>query len=196
MIDVNNNLIVTNAHVLTEASHQIIVENKNGEQFTATSVYVNEKNDIAILKITDKDFKKMKPVPFSIKKKNAELGESVFILGYPKQEIVYGEGYISAENGYEMDSDFCQLSTLANEGNSGSPVINSNGEVVGIISSKENNLEGVVYAIKSVNVYNALEELKKENESYKVTSKPILRNNNRKEQIKKVEDYVFMIKGN
>ena len=56
---------------------------------------------------------------------------------------------------------FCQLSTLANEGNSGSPVINSNGEVVGIISSKENNQEGVVYAIKSVNVFNAIEELKK-----------------------------------
>jgi len=106
MIDVNNNLIVTNAHVLSEASHQIIVENNNGEQYTATSIYVNEKNDIAILKITDKEFKKMKPVPFSIKKKNAELGESVYILGYPKQEIVYGEGYISAENGYDMDSNF------------------------------------------------------------------------------------------
>lgn len=196
MIDVNNNLIVTNAHVLNEAAHQIIVENNNGEQFSAQSIYVNSNNDIAILKITDKDFKKMKPIPYSIKNKNADLGESVFILGYPKQEIVYGEGYISAENGYEMDTSFCQLSTLANEGNSGSPVINKNGEVIGIISSKETNSEGVIYAIKSSNIFNALEEIKKENGAAKITSKPILKNSDRKNQIKKVQDYVFMIKGN
>lgn len=196
MIDVNNNLIVTNAHVLSEASHQIIVENRDGDQFSAQSIYTNTVNDIAILKIIDKDFKKMRPMPYSIKSKNAELGESVFILGYPKQEIVYGEGYISAENGYEMDTSFCQLSTLANEGNSGSPVINKNGEVIGIISSKETNSEGVVYAIKSTNIFSAIEEVKKENENARITSKPSIKNSDRSYQIKKVEDYVFMIKGN
>jgi len=196
MIDVDNNLIITNAHVLSEAAHQIIVENRNGEQYSAQSVYINTLNDIAILKIIDKDFKKMKPMPYTIKSKNAELGESVFILGYPKQEIVYGEGYISAENGYEMDTSFCQLSTLANEGNSGSPVINKKGEVIGIISSKETNSEGVVYAIKSSNIFVAIEEIKKDNGNAKITSKSTIRNSDRQNQIKKVEDYVFMIKGN
>jgi S1-C subfamily serine protease len=198
MIDVNNNFIVTNAHVVSEAKNQLIVENNKGEQFYAESAYINTENDLAIIKITDPSFKKLGPIPYSIKKSNADLGDQVFTLGYPKQEIVYGEGYISAKNGHDMDTVYCQLSTLANEGNSGSPVINKNGELIGVLSSKEAESEGVVYAIKSSNILNALNEMKKvkENGTIKINSNQILRKSDRVTQIKKIQDYVFMIKGN
>jgi len=197
MIDVTNNYLVTNAHVIAEAKNHLIVENNKGEQYAAQVVYFNTEKDLAILKIIDADFVKLAPTPFSIQKNNADLGESVFILGYPKQEIVYGEGYISARNGFQMDTIFCQLSTIANEGNSGSPVLNKNGELVGVISSTETNVQGVVYAIKSSNIINAINEMKqtKENEDIKITSIPTLKKLDRINQIKKVQDYVFMIKG-
>ena len=198
LIDVNNNYLVTNAHVLDEATHNIVIENNKGEQFTAKSVYINAEFDLAIIKIIDKDFSKLPPVPYGIRKGNADLGDAIFMLGFPKQEIVYGEGYISAKNGYQMDSVFCQLSTMANEGNSGSPVINKNGELIGVISSREANAEGVVFATKSKNIYKAVSEAneKLEENKIKITSNPILRKTDRVTQIKKVQDYVFMIKGN
>lgn len=196
LVDAGNNFIVTNAHVIKEMKHRLIVENNKGEQFSAESVYVNLDNDLAILKITDPDFKKLPPMPYTIRKTNANLGEQIFMLGYPKQEIVYGEGYISAKNGYQMDTIYCQVSTSANEGNSGSPVINKYGELVGIITSTETSSEGVVYAIKSSNIHKAIDELKKNNEKIKIISAPSLRGIDRESQIKKVQDYVFMIKGN
>jgi serine protease Do len=198
LIDNTNNFIVTNAHVVREATHHLIVENSKGEQFLSEAVYINNDNDLAVLKVIDKDFKKLPPLPYSIKKTNAKLGEQVFMLGYPKQEIVYGEGYVSAKNGFQLDTIYCQLNTSANEGNSGSPVINKSGELIGIVTSKETDAAGVVFAIKSPNIYKAIEEVKKlkDYEKIKVTSTPSLKGVDRESQIEKVQDYIFMIKGN
>ena len=198
LIDANNNYIVTNAHVIKEASHHLIVENNNGEQFNASTVYVDVINDMAILKITDSSFKRLPSLPYSIRKSAAKLGEAIFMLGYPKQEIVYGEGYVSAKNGYLMDTVFCQISTAANEGNSGSPVVTKNGELIGVVTSTETNATGVVYAIKSANIYRAIEAVKKlkDNEKIKINSVPSLKGLDRPGQVEKMKDYVFMIKGN
>lgn len=198
LIDASNNFIITNAHVVNEAKNALIIENVNGEEFSAEAVYIDVSKDLAIIKVKDSNFKKLPPLPFNIRKSNAGLGEQVFMLGYPKEEIVYGEGYVSAKNGYLMDTIYCQLSTAANEGSSGSPVITRNGELIGILSSSKINSQGVVYAIKSSNIYHAVEEVKKLEQypAIKVTSVPSIRGLDRVSQIKKVEDYVFMIKGN
>ncbi len=198
IVDASNNYIVTNAHVIKEASHHLVVENTRGQQFDATAVFVNVENDLAILKITDPSFKNLLPLPYSIRKSGVKLGESIFMLGYPKQEVVYGEGYVSAKNGYLMDTINCQISTAANEGNSGSPVITKNGDLVGIVTSTETKATGVVFAIKSTNIYRAIEAVKKlkGNENIKINSTPSLRGLDRTAQVEKLQEYVFMIKGN
>ena len=193
LIDVNG-FIVTNAHVINNAKN-LVVENKKGEQFLAQAVYVNKNTDLAILKIRDTSFKKYAALPYSIRKSSAELGEQIFTLGYPRDEVVYGEGYLSAKSGYSGDTTAYQVSISVNPGNSGGPVINRNGEVIGIISSKETNADGVVFAIKSKNIYNALEEIKK-TDTIRLPVTGTVKGLERVQQIKKIEDCVFMVKGN
>jgi len=189
-----NGYIITNAHVVDKARN-IIVQNKKGEQFFAKSVYSNKLTDLAILKIDDTSFRKVINLPYTFPKYSPELGEHIFTLGYPREEVVYGEGYLSAKSGYFGDTTSYQISISVNPGNSGGPVINKNGEIIGIISSKETNADGVVFAIKSKNIYSALKDLK-DDDSIKIPSTNSLKGLDRVKQIQKLEDFVYMIKGN
>ncbi len=186
--------IITNAHVVNNARN-IIVENKKGDQFYAIPVYVDKTTDLAILKITDTSFKKLQALPYTFSKSPTELGEHIFTLGYPREEVVYGEGYLSAKSGYFGDTSSYQVSISVNPGNSGGPVVNKNGEIIGIISSKETNADGVVFAIKSKNIYNALKDIK-EDDTIKLPVSNTLKGLDRVQQIKKLEDFVYMVKGN
>ena len=189
-----NGYIITNAHVVENVLN-IIVENKKGDQFFTKVVYSNKITDLAILKIADTSFKKVTGLPYTFPKYSAQLGEHIFTLGYPREEVVYGEGYLSAKSGYYGDTTSYQISISVNPGNSGGPVINKNGEIIGIISSKETNADGVVFAIKSKNIYDALNELKGD-ELIKLPSVNSLKGLDRVQQIQKLEDFVYMVKGN
>jgi serine protease Do len=188
-----NGYLITNAHVVDNAKN-IIVENKKGDQYFAKAIYSDKMTDLAILKISDTSFKKVIGLPYTFPKYSAELGEHIFTLGYPREEVVYGEGYLSAKSGYYGDTTSYQISISVNPGNSGAPVVNKNGEIIGIISSKETNADGVVFAIKSKNIYNAIKE--SDNDLIKLPSVNTLKGLDRVQQIKKLEDFVYMIKGN
>ena len=188
--------LITNAHVVQNAKN-LIVENKKGDQYYAEQIYSNSVTDLAILKITDSSFNKVSDLPYTFTKTGAELAEPIFTLGYPREEVVYGEGYLSAKSGYYGDTTSYQISISVNPGNSGGPVIDKNGEVIGIISSKETNADGVVFAIKSKNIYAALKEIKKDKDiTIKTPTVNTLKGLDRVKQIKKLEDFVYKVKGN
>ncbi len=189
--------IVTNAHVVNRMKN-IYVQNSKGEYFKATTLSTDPNTDLAILKISDTAFKPVINLPYSINKTNSYLGEQIFTLGYPRNEIVYSQGYVSAKSGNEGDSTAYQVSVAVNPGNSGGPVLNKNGEIIGIITSKNSTADGVVFAAKSKNIYKLLDEVKRSGDtvSIKLPNNTGLKGLEREHQVKKMEEYVFMVVGN
>jgi len=195
MIDAKGYLF-TNFNVVNGSS-TILVKNSKGQEFKAKLVHADEAKDLAILKIEDEDYKPLSALPYSIKRGSANLGAQIFTLGFPKDEIVYNEGYLSSENGFNGETVSVQIAVSANPGNSGGPVLNKNGEVIGILSTSQAQAEGVVFAIKSKNIFQALDSLRKTDTGFsrvKLPTSTMLRGMEREQQIKKLEDYVFLVK--
>jgi len=189
-------LMITNAHVVKN-SRNIFVQNTKGEQFRAFVVKLDVPRDVAIIKIDDDSFKSVSSLPYGIRKTASEIAEPIFTLGFPRDEIVYGEGYLSAKTGYNGDTLSCQIAVAANPGNSGGPVFNHNGEVIGILSAKETETEGAVFAVQSKYIYQVLEELKSSSlyKNVKMPAKSSLSGMDKTQQVKKIQDFVFMVKG-
>lgn len=188
-------ILVTNEHVISGSS-TVVVQNSKGQEFRSRIIYTNKENDIAFIKIEDADFRSIGPLPYGIRKSGSDLGEPLFTLGFPREEIVYNEGYMSAKTGYNGDTLSFQIGVSANPGNSGGPVFNKNGEVIGIINSREKAAEGVVFALTAKNIFRSLEEVKKDStfQSIRLTLNSSIRNMDRVQQIKKIEEAVFMVK--
>lgn len=187
-------LMITNAHVIQNARN-IAVQNSKGRDLSVEVVYTDAARDIAILKITDTSFKAA-PLPYSIKQSGAEIAEPIFTLGFPRNDMVYGEGYLAAKTGFNGDTLTCQIAIAANPGNSGGPILNHNGEVIGILSARQVTAEGVVFATQSRYIFNALKELQKDTtyKSVKVPATTTIKNLDRVQQVKKLADYVYLVK--
>ena len=187
--------IVTSAHVISRADSVYVVNNK-GEYFKTAEVYSNDTTDVAIIKIIDSNFI-YRSVPYSIKRSSADVGEEIFTLGFPRNEIVYGKGYLSAHTGYNGDTTSYQIAISANPGNSGGPIFNPSGEVIGILSGKQTTAEGVVFSSKSINIYKALDQIRKDtslNASIKISTSTTVKDLNRVDQVRKIEDCIFIVK--
>jgi len=189
----SNGYIVTNYHVV-EGSDSVYVENNKGLIEKATVVTYSQEADLAILKIVRKDFHFPKGTsPIQLTEGKAALGQQVFTMGYPKDEIVYNEGYISSKNGFNSDTMAYQLELPVNPGNSGAPVIDKTGRLVGIIAGKQSTSEGISFAIKSKELMKLLNKLPKDF-NRKELSKSSINGIGREDQVKKLEEYILLVK--
>lgn len=195
MIDTRGYLL-TNAHVLKGTGAVVI--NGKGEEFNADILHIDQSRDLAILKIDDPEFEPLRSLPYGIRKTRTDLGEEIFTLGYPRNDIVYGEGYLSSRSGFNSDTLTYQLQISANPGNSGGPVFNRQGEIIGVLSTRQAQAEGVAFAVKSAYIYSMLADAKKSGteglENIKINSRSSLRGMERKDQIVKIENCVFFVK--
>ena len=162
------NYAITNYHVVKN-SVSILTKFVNGETVEAKIIAKDIRGDIAILKLTDVP-------PFSVAQiklgdsSQARIGEKVFTIGYPASDLMgerpkYSEGVINAMTGLRDDPAFFQVSLPIQPGNSGGPLFNHKGEVIGITTASLSSLaidsmgaipQNVNYAIKSSFVKNLL----------------------------------------
>lgn len=196
-------VIATNAHVIGDAGRiEIHLNNEFGtKKYTATILLKDESNDVALLKIDDDEFKGFNSLPYSILQ-TTEIGEDVFTIGYPLNSLM-GDNYkvtngiISSNSGLKDDVRFMQITTPIQPGNSGGPLFNKDGNIIGLTTSKLNenavgvSIENVNYAIKAtylINIYNMLPN------NEELSSYTSLSDKDLKDQVKVLKNYVCLIK--
>ncbi len=151
-----NGYIVTNYHVIEGAS-TITIQGVKGDfnpKYTAAVVGSDKVNDLALLKISDSNFSGFGTLPYSITSSTSDVGEEIFVLGYPLtstmgDEIKLTTGIISSKTGYQGDVALYQISAPIQPGNSGGPLFDKKGNIIGVVSAKHAGAENVGYAIKS-----------------------------------------------
>ena len=158
-----NNYIVTNNHVI-DGAKSISIQGINGDfshKYNAEVVATDKINDLALLKVSGANISTSN-IPYAVKTNTAEVGEEIFVLGYPLtstmgEEIKLTTGVISSKTGFQGDVSIYQISAPIQPGNSGGPLFDSKGNVVGIVSAKHTGAENVGYAIKTSYLRNLME---------------------------------------
>ena len=193
----NNGYIATNYHVVENAK-SIKVQGIRGAfntEYNATVVSTDKFNDLAIIKINDSRFNGFGTIPYRVKTSTSEVGEDVFVLGYPLtttmgDEIKLTTGVISSKTGFQGDVSLYQISAPIQPGNSGGPLFDGNGNLIGIVNAKHRGAENVSYAIKASYLNNLVES---------ASSISLLPSNNSvsgmslSNKVKSLRNFVFMI---
>jgi S1-C subfamily serine protease len=146
-------LLVTNNHVIDGKSQFTATNTFTGKIYELETVWKDKINDLAILRIkkTDTSFGVL-PYSLSIRGKN---GQSVFTIGYPLSDLMgenqkISNGIINSLSGISDDSRYYQISVPIQPGNSGGPLFDMKGNVIGITTSGlgGSEVQNVNYAIK------------------------------------------------
>lgn len=154
--------ILTNNHVISDAAAsggEINVLTHDGNTYSATVVGTEQSNDLAVLKIDATD---CTPVTFG-SSSDMSVGDTVYAVGNPMGELQFTmtSGMVSAldravtteQSGGAIN--MFQMDAAINSGNSGGPVYNANGEVIGVATAKYSSsgndatVEGLGFAIPS-----------------------------------------------
>jgi S1-C subfamily serine protease len=196
----SNGLIVTNYHVIKDAK-KIRVRGIKGDfsiSFEAQLVIEDKENDLAIIKIIDPNFSNLGTIPYTISSKISDVGTSVFALGFPLKSLMGDEikltnGIVSSKSGYKGDKSSYQISVPLQPGNSGGPLFDNKGNLIGIVNSRLTIGENVSYAIKSIFLLNLITSLPSTPQLQKVNQ---LSTKTLTEQVKVLNRFVYTIEIN
>ena len=192
----NEGYIVTNHHVAGSAKLiRVFTGENNDKYFDAQLIASDPVNDLAVIKVNDKEFSGYGTIPYTIDERLKEVASECFVMGYPKtdilgREIKYTNGTISAWSGYEGNVSTYQISAPVTNGNSGGPTFDSEGNVIGILSSGVPSLQNVGYAVKAAYLMELLRTKSLESAlptSNQIKSLPI------PEKVKSIKPFVYFL---
>jgi len=165
-----NGLIVTNKHVVSDTNRQYVIVNDNGDSYDVKNIYRDPLNDLAILQVDAKDL----PVVKLGDSKNLQVGQYVIAIGTALGEfrntvttgVISGLGRgITAGSPYEgfverLD-DVIQTDAAISPGNSGGPLLNSNGQVIAVNTAVASSGQNIGFAIPIDIVKQSIENFNK-----------------------------------
>lgn len=152
---VGENCIVTNAHVLDNLNN-IILTAYAGETHSAYLVGYDQDKDIAILGVKDAKFTPLTITDY----KSLNTGDDVYAIGAPKSmAYTLTKGVLSAKEQEIGKYKYIQTDAAINEGNSGGPLLNDEGNVIGVNTLKMSDSEGIGLAIPMTVVSDFLKSL-------------------------------------
>lgn len=151
--------VVTNHHVVDGANRIVCKFQRSGRlfEYDAEVVATDEEHDLALIHITSPSFPGFGELPYAVKTTLANVGIKVYVLGYPLtdtmgDEIKLTDGLISAQSGYKGDVSLYQISAPIQPGNSGGPLFDKWGNVIGIVCAMHTQAENANYAVKSTHL--------------------------------------------
>jgi serine protease Do len=191
----SDGLIATNYHVIRDAN-AVSVQNADGTTFKAQVLYTEPQHDIAILKIVDKSFQHLGTVPYTFKRAESAIAEDISTYGYPDGYSAYLRGSLSSLFGQNGDTLHYKVTIPINFGNSGGPLMDNKGNVIGITDSKEAAIEGQHFAIKSKYLLDAIKNIPADSLKEKIvlSKKNMLTGLTESQKAAKAKNFVFMVK--
>tara|TARA_Y100000588_G_scaffold384461_1_gene475790 strand:- start:645 stop:1346 length:702 start_codon:yes stop_codon:yes gene_type:complete len=192
--------ISTNHHVIEEASAlEVQFKYKNEiKKFNAKVVRSDPRLDLAIIKVDDPTFENLSSIPYNFAFRSSDVATEVYALGYPMidwmgEDVKFTDGRISAKSGALGDVTRYQHTAPIQPGNSGGPLFDTKGNLIGINVSKivDDDVSGVFYAVKTSYLIQLIDAIP---QSIKIPESNSLAGKSLPEQIKILSDYVVLIK--
>lgn len=153
-IALESRIFATNNHVVDGATHIFVYFPETKTRYKAETITVDATNDLALVRITDPQFNGFPDIQYGFKLAPEDVGTDVFVLGYPRvdtmgEEVKLTTGVVSSRSGFQGNQSQYQISAPVQPGNSGGPLFNDSGELIGIVSAKHTDgVENVSYAVK------------------------------------------------
>ncbi len=162
----NHDFLITNYHVIS-GNKIVAVEDHKKNRYLAQVVMANPEVDLAFLNVDD-----LKPIKGTIKldetNEVANL-QKIFINGFPfGMPFTVTEGIVSSPNQPMHGRNYVQTDAAVNPGNSGGPMLNEDGILVGVTTSKFTDADNVGFGIKHTDVIKQINDYKFEDVKYRV----------------------------